>query len=66
MLQQRTNKALTTDPFRNTYEVDEVSPEVESRVVARLKCLQHWLGHRPLILTLNKALSIVISLIYNH
>jgi hypothetical protein len=39
-LQQRTNKALTTDPFGNTCEVDEVSPEVEAGVVARLRCLQ--------------------------
>jgi hypothetical protein len=40
MLQQRTNKTLTTGPFDNTYEVDEVSPEVEAGVVAELKCLQ--------------------------
>jgi hypothetical protein len=38
--QERTNKALTTDPFGNTCEVDEVSPEVEAGVVARLRCLQ--------------------------
>jgi hypothetical protein len=30
MLQQCTNKTLTTDPFGNTCEVDEVSPEVEA------------------------------------
>jgi hypothetical protein len=30
MLQQRTNKTLTTDPFGNTCEADEVSPEVEA------------------------------------
>jgi hypothetical protein len=29
-LQQRTNKTLTTDPFGNTCEADEVSPEVEA------------------------------------
>jgi hypothetical protein len=39
-LQQRTNKALTTGPFGNTCEADEVSPEVEAGVVARLRCLQ--------------------------
>jgi hypothetical protein len=39
-LQQRTNKTLTTDPFGNTCEADEVSPEVEAGVVAGLKCLQ--------------------------
>ena len=30
MLQQRTNKTLTTDPFGNTYKAGEVSPKVES------------------------------------
>jgi hypothetical protein len=39
-LQQCTNKTLTTSPFGNTYEVDEVSPEVEVGGVAGLKCLQ--------------------------
>jgi hypothetical protein len=39
-IQQRTNKTLTTDPFGNTCEADEVSPEVEAGVVAGLKCLQ--------------------------
>jgi hypothetical protein len=39
-LQQRTNKTLTTGPFGNTCEADEVSPEVEAGVVAGLKCLQ--------------------------
>jgi hypothetical protein len=29
-LQQRTNKTLTTDPFDNTCEANEVSPEVEA------------------------------------
>jgi hypothetical protein len=38
--QERTNKALTTGPFGNTCEADEVSPEVEAGVVARLRCLQ--------------------------
>jgi hypothetical protein len=38
--QERTNKALTIDPFNNTCEADEVSPEVEAGVVARLRCLQ--------------------------
>jgi hypothetical protein len=27
-------------PFRNTYEADEVSPEVEAGMVAGLRCLQ--------------------------
>jgi hypothetical protein len=38
--QEHTNKTLTTGPFGNTCEVDEVSPEVEAGVVAGLKCLQ--------------------------
>jgi hypothetical protein len=38
--QERTNKALTTDPFGNTCEADEVSPEVEAGVVVGLRCLQ--------------------------
>jgi hypothetical protein len=38
--QEHTNKTLTTIPFGNTCEADEVSPEVEVGVVARLKCLQ--------------------------
>jgi hypothetical protein len=40
MLQQRTKKTLTIDPFGNTYEADEVSPKVEAAVVAGLRCLQ--------------------------
>jgi hypothetical protein len=39
-LQQRTKKTLTNDPFDNTCEVDEVSPEVEAGVVVGLQCLQ--------------------------
>jgi hypothetical protein len=38
--QEHTNKTLTTSPFGNTCEVDEVSPEVEVGVVAELRCLQ--------------------------
>jgi hypothetical protein len=38
--QESTNKTLTTGPFGNTYEANEVSPKVEAGVVARLKCLQ--------------------------
>jgi hypothetical protein len=38
--QERTNKSLTTGPFGNTCEADEVSPEVEVGVVAGLRCLQ--------------------------
>jgi hypothetical protein len=33
-IQQGTNKTLTIGPFNNTCEADEVSPEVEARVVA--------------------------------
>jgi hypothetical protein len=39
MLQQSTNKTLTTDPFGNTYEADEVSPEVEAGVVAFIRII---------------------------
>jgi hypothetical protein len=39
-LQQRTNKTLTTDPFGNTCEADEVSPDVEAWGIAGIKCLQ--------------------------
>jgi hypothetical protein len=39
-LQQCTKKTLTTGPFDNTCEANEVSPEVEAGVVAGLKCLQ--------------------------
>jgi hypothetical protein len=38
--QDRTNKSLTTGPFDNTYEADEVSPKVEAGVVVGLKHLQ--------------------------
>jgi hypothetical protein len=38
--QENTNKTLTTDPFDNTCEADEVSPEVEAGVVVGLRCLQ--------------------------
>jgi hypothetical protein len=38
--QENTNKTLTTGPFGNTCEADEVSPEVEVGVVGRLRCLQ--------------------------
>jgi hypothetical protein len=38
--QEHTNKSLTNGPFGNTCEADEVSPEVEVGVVARLRCLQ--------------------------
>jgi hypothetical protein len=39
-LQQHTNKTLTTSPFGNTCEVDEVSLKVDAGVVAGLRCLQ--------------------------
>jgi hypothetical protein len=38
--QEHTNKTLTTDPFGNTCEADEVSPEAEVGVVSGLKCLK--------------------------
>jgi hypothetical protein len=38
--QENTNKILTIVPFGNTCEAGEVSPEVESGVVAGLRCLQ--------------------------
>ena len=40
MLQQHTNKTLTTDPFGNTYKTDEASLDVEAGVVVGLRCLQ--------------------------
>ena len=66
MLQQRTNKTLTTDPFENTCEADEVSDEVEAGVVAGIKCLQPYLGHRSVILILNRALGTDNSSIFTH
>jgi hypothetical protein len=42
-LQQHTNKTLTIIPFGNTYEANEVSPEVEVGVAARLSvCNLSW------------------------
>jgi hypothetical protein len=38
--QESTNKTLTTGPFSNTCEAEEVTPKVEAGVVARLRCLQ--------------------------
>jgi hypothetical protein len=38
--QEHTNKALTIVPLGNTYKANEVSPEVEAGVVAKLRCLQ--------------------------
>jgi hypothetical protein len=40
MLQQCTSKTLTTGPFGNTCEADEVTPDVEEGVDAGLRCLQ--------------------------
>jgi hypothetical protein len=40
MIQQRTQKTLTTDPFGNTCEEDQVSPKVEAGGVPGLRCLQ--------------------------
>jgi hypothetical protein len=54
MLQQCTNKTLTIGPFGNTCEEEEISPEVEAGVVARLRCLQTLLGHRSVIMILNR------------
>jgi hypothetical protein len=39
-LQKCTNKTLTTSPFSNTCEADEVSSEEEAGVVARIRYLQ--------------------------
>jgi hypothetical protein len=58
--QERTNKALTTGPFSNTCEADEVSPEVEAGVVARLRCLQPYLGHRSVIISFTEHLALII------
>jgi hypothetical protein len=66
MLQQHINKALTTGPFGNTYEANEFSPKVEAGVVARFRCLQPYLGHRSVIVLLNKALRTISSSISNH
>jgi hypothetical protein len=38
--QYHTKKSLIISPFGNTWEADEVSPEVEVGVVANLRCLQ--------------------------
>jgi hypothetical protein len=38
--QECTNKTITTIPFGNTCEADEVSSKVEAGVVAGLRCLQ--------------------------
>ena len=66
MLQQHTNKTLTTNPFGNTCEVDEVSLEVEAGVVVGLKCLQPYLGHISIIVILNRALNTDNSSIFDH
>jgi hypothetical protein len=58
--QEHTNKALTTGPFGNTCEADEVSPEVEVGVVARLRCLQPYLGHRSVIISFTEHLASII------
>jgi hypothetical protein len=39
-LQQRTNKTLATDPFKNTCKGEEVSPKVEAGGVVEIKCIQ--------------------------
>jgi hypothetical protein len=54
--QERTNKTLTTNPFGNTCKEDEVSPEVEVGVVAGLRCLQPYLGHKSVIIALSNYL----------
>jgi hypothetical protein len=46
MLQQHTNKTLTTGPFGNICEEDGASPEVEAGVVAGLQLLQPYPGHK--------------------
>jgi hypothetical protein len=39
-VEESTNKTLTTDPFGNTCEEDEVSHKVEVGMVVGLQCLQ--------------------------
>ena len=55
-LKQRTNKTLTTDPFGNTCEADEVSPEVEAGGGCRNQVSTTKMGHRSMITILNIAL----------
>ena len=62
-LQQRTKKTLTIGRFDNTCEANEVSPEVEVGVVAGLRCLQPYMGHKYVIVTLNITLR---SYIYQY
>jgi hypothetical protein len=57
MLQQRTNKTLTTNPFSKTCKEDEVSPEVEERGGCRTQVSTIKMGHRSMITILNRALS---------
>jgi len=62
--QERTKKTLTTEPFGNTYEVDEFSPKVEAVVVVGIKCLQPA-GTLIYDYIFYKALSIDPSSIFN-
>jgi hypothetical protein len=52
MLQQCTNKTLTTIPFGNTYKEDEVSPR--GREGCRTQVSTTKLGHRSVITVLNR------------
>jgi ribosomal protein S9 len=66
MLQHRTKKTLTTDPFGNTCEADEVSPEVEvGGGGCRTQVSTTRMGHRFVITTLNRALSQQYALGYD-
>jgi hypothetical protein len=55
--QENTNKTLTTNPFDNSSEADEVSSEVEAGVVSGLKCLKPYLGHRFVIISITRHLA---------
>jgi hypothetical protein len=53
MLQQHTNKTLTTDPFRNTYKAGEVSPKVEARGVIGHRGYRTQMIERPILVLPN-------------
>jgi hypothetical protein len=64
-LQERTNKTLTTGPFGNTCEADEVSPEVEAGVVAETQVSATLAGTQICDYITYRALSIDHSSIFN-
>jgi hypothetical protein len=63
MLQQCTNKTLITDPFGNTCEEDEVSPEVAIGG-CRTQVSTTKMGHRSMIITLKRALRQQYALVH--